>query len=386
MKVCFVITSSISVKTFYLGYLNFLKNHGLEVYVISNFSGNLLKVEELEMLSFVDIDFSRGPNPFKDLIALTKLTKNLKRIQPDILIYATPKASLLAAISGYILQIKVRVYQLWGLRAEGEFGLAKRLLIYFERLIFRLSTVVTTVSQSLAEETQILNLGKRPLVIAKGSSHGVDLTNFNPSNTNVLVPEIYKELWGQNQQLQFITLIGRLSHDKGVDVFLKMIAELRKEFPNSIGVLVGPIEDEKIAPQINQEISNGNVVWVNFTEDIRGYLRFATINCLPTLREGLPNIVLESSALGTPSVTTNATGAIDSVIDGVTGFIVKKSDSKDLLKATKQLLNDPSLLSKMSIEGINFVSQNFSSEFVWNSHLTFLQSLALNKRVAHDYQ
>ncbi|MBW8895256.1 MAG: glycosyltransferase family 4 protein, partial [Acidobacteria bacterium] len=69
--------------------------------------------------------------------------------------------------------------------------------------------------------------------------------------------------------------------------------------------------------------------------------------CAPSIREnsgnvdGLPNVVLEAMASGTPLVTT-AAGGIGAVIEsGRTGLIVPERDSGAIAGAIRELLDDP---------------------------------------------
>src|SRR5690606_32449121 len=64
--------------------------------------------------------------------------------------------------------------------------------------------------------------------------------------------------------------------------------------------------------------------------DPRDYYAVMDVLCLPTLREGFPNVVLEAAAMGLPVVTTDATGAVDSVRDGATGWLCKAGDPETL--------------------------------------------------------
>ena len=78
-------------------------------------------------------------------------------------------------------------------------------------------------------------------------------------------------------------------------------------------------------------------------DDVRPYLALSDFLVLPTKREGMPNVVLEAAAMGKPAVTTTATGAVDSVVDGVTGLLVGPDDGEAMGRAIEQLVRDPEL-------------------------------------------
>jgi len=61
----------------------------------------------------------------------------------------------------------------------------------------------------------------------------------------------------------------------------------------------------------------------------------------------MPNVVLEAAAMGVPAITTDATGAIDSVEDGVTGLIVPVDDSAALAAAIDRLLGNAPLRTRL---------------------------------------
>jgi len=65
------------------------------------------------------------------------------------------------------------------------------------------------------------------------------------------------------------------------------------------------------------------------------------VHVLATRREGFPNVVLESAAMGIPSVTTTATGAVDSVVQSQTGLLVPVDDAVALARAITSLIEAP---------------------------------------------
>lgn len=79
------------------------------------------------------------------------------------------------------------------------------------------------------------------------------------------------------------------------------------------------------------------------------------MHVLPSLREGFPNVVLQASAMGLPTVTTDATGAIDSVQECKTGLIVRTQDQRGLAEAIKTLIRDPGMALRYGVAARNWV-------------------------------
>lgn len=373
MKILIAITSESSVKTFYIDYLKYLNNQGLKVILASNFhESSTISLVEQTGTEISQIPFEREPNFKADLAALFAIYKSIKLTKPDIVIYATPKASLLTSIAACFALVPKRVYQLWGLRLEGQVGLTKFILWSAEKVTFSLSNVVISVSESLKEKAIQLHLGRQLNVIGRGSSHGVNLNRFSPLISPLPLPAVLQKLLNEKPDQHFVTLIARLSRDKGVDIFLDAL-ELIKGNPDSpIGLLVGDIEDEFIADKISRFIEEGLVMHFPHVEDVRPFLQIATINCLPSIREGLPNVVLEASAMGVPSIVSNATGCVDSVIDGATGIILPANKPEILAKAITDTTKNTSLLTEMKINGLNFVQENYQDQIVYKNNYEFL--------------
>src|SRR5207302_3183011 len=87
---------------------------------------------------------------------------------------------------------------------------------------------------------------------------------------------------------------------------------------------------------------------------------------LPTYREGFPNVPLEAQAASVPVVTTRVTGAVDSVIDGVTGRLVPAQDADALAAALIELLSHPEKRKKMGKMAAQWVEDRFRRELVWD--------------------
>lgn len=88
----------------------------------------------------------------------------------------------------------------------------------------------------------------------------------------------------------------------------------------------------------------------------------------PSLREGLPNVVIEAAACGVPTVAWRVTGLPDTVVDGSTGFLVPCGEVDMLARRIEELLLCPVLRADMASRGRDFVAAHFGSSHVQDVH------------------
>jgi len=114
-------------------------------------------------------------------------------------------------------------------------------------------------------------------------------------------------------------------------------------------------------------------------DDVRPYLALSDLLVLPTKREGLPNVVLEAAAMGKPAVTTTATGAIDSVIDGETGLLVAATDEA-IAEGLARLVGDPEMSGRMGDRARTEIAPRYTWERGAEDFLAACRSLDLSAR------
>jgi glycosyltransferase involved in cell wall biosynthesis len=148
--------------------------------------------------------------------------------------------------------------------------------------------------------------------------------------------------------MPIVLFIGRLTTDKGPDALIRALEMLQLE-GISLQLLVLGAQDEEDSWHYRERLqaSTTPVRVIDHLRDVRPYIAAADLLVLPTRREGMPNVVLEAAAMGVPSVTTTATGAVDSVEDGETGILVPPDDPRALAMAMARLLTEPELRQLM---------------------------------------
>ncbi|TET11793.1 glycosyltransferase, partial [Candidatus Aerophobetes bacterium] len=83
-------------------------------------------------------------------------------------------------------------------------------------------------------------------------------------------------------------------------------------------------------------------------EKVYDFLEQAKILILPSLYEGLPNVIVEAMSVGVPVIATRVGGVPDVIKDGETGLLVEPGRVEELAISIKKLIEDDNLRRKMS--------------------------------------
>ena len=120
----------------------------------------------------------------------------------------------------------------------------------------------------------------------------------------------------------------------------------------------------------------GNIHFIESTDEIERFYRAADVFVLPSVREGLPNVLLEAMASGVACIATRLTNVTDSVIeDGRNGLLVPPDDVLALERAMQQLLSDPVLAARLGQEARLTTVARYGIDQVAESYLTAYHEL-----------
>ncbi len=364
------ITDSISV-VLIRGQLRYLKTHGFPCALLCSPGPNLDRIAVDENIPVFPAAMMREISPLADLRSLANICAILRRLRPVICNAGTPKAGLLVGLAAWLTRVPCRIYTLRGLRLETATGFKRRLLTLAERISCRAAHRVICVSASLRDRAVALNLVPlhKTVLLGAGSSNGVDALRFMPSPEKAAFAADVRKKLGIGSGQPVIGFAGRFTRDKGLPELMAAWNSVRESPSSPVLLLVGDDEaGDPVPAHIKSAIeSDPRIYHVPFNPQIELYYAAMDLFVLPTHREGLPNTVLEAQASALPVITTFATGAVDSIEDGVTGILVPVGDSVTLADAILSLLSDPARLQSMGRRGRERVIQHFSSEAVWQN-------------------
>jgi glycosyltransferase involved in cell wall biosynthesis len=204
--------------------------------------------------------------------------------------------------------------------------------------------------------TTCSRMGKRYLVLQAppGTSekihvvyHGLDVQAF-PYIAN-----------GEEREKNLILSVGRLTAQKGFPDLIKACAILKSRSLHFRCIIIGQGEDkEQLRGQIESEGLAGTVTLQGAVaqERIKEYYRRAWVFALPCVdtadgnRDGIPNVLMESMAMGLPVVTTTNSGQPELIRDGRDGLLVPVHSPVVLANAIERLFDDGELRERIRTE------------------------------------
>ncbi len=167
-----------------------------------------------------------------------------------------------------------------------------------------------------------------------------------------------------------IAAVGRLVEKKGFDDLLVAIASMRDAGRPVPADIAGTGPEEGNLRSMTERLGLQDLVTFHGAlpqHRVRDLVATAAVFAAPCVigsdgnRDGLPTVVLESLALGTPVVSTPVTGIPEAVIDGVTGLLVPESDPAALAAAIGRVLDDGPLATALARRGRAHVEAVFDS-------------------------
>ena len=214
--------------------------------------------------------------------------------------------------------------------AEAHKNILDKVSIYSEAINFRLSDHIILYSQDLIKGWNLEKYGNK---ISIAHEHLLDFDKF----------KMQRQL---NEREKLVGYVGRLSEEKGVLNFVRAILELSKGI-SGVEFLIGG--DGRLRGEIEKYLSEESLKgkvelpgWIPHDE-LPGYLNQLKLLVLPSYTEGLPNIMLEAMACGTPILATPVGAIPDIIKEGETGFLMENNSPECIATNVIRALDHPDL-------------------------------------------
>ena len=365
-------TVATSLETFCKGLLKELSEK-YEVVAVSSPDDTLDLVGRREGVKTVGVPMERHIAPLSDLKSLWKMVGVMRRERPWLVHSMTPKAGLMSMIAGWLTGVPVRVHTYTGLVFPTATGITQKILILTDRILCRCATHIIPEGQGVKRDLERYRITRKPMrVLANGNVRGIDLSHYDRT------PEVMAEARKiADPDKTTYVFVGRIVGDKGVNELVEAFTRLNARHPDTRLILVGRQEAEldPVSPTTLERIkSNASILAVGEQEDVRPWLAASDIGVLSSYREGFPNSVIESGAMGLPSIVTDINGANEIIIPGENGLIVPPRYADALYRAMKLLYDDKPMRDRLASRSRD-MSRRYDQTVVRKALYDFYSSL-----------
>ena len=292
-----------------------------------------------------------------DVRVIRKLIDIVRRNRVEIVHSQGGRADFFARMTAKLTGIPV-VISTMATPVEGyDVGhLRKMLYVCLDRITERFVDRFIVVSEAL-KHVMIAEHGIRPDKVVR-VYNGIELDRYD---RDLYSGNGVRENLNISQSVPLIGVISRLVCEKGLEFLVQAAPIVLDYVPDAKFLVVGegPLEMELRNLAGRLELSE-RVLFTGFRSDIPEVLSALDVLVLPSLREGLPMILLEGMAMARPIVATNIEGISEVVEHGKTGILVPPEDSQALAKGIISLLRDKDRAQQIGQAARKRVEERFS--------------------------
>ena len=276
------------------------------------------------------IDFKRG----RVLLSLIPLIKYLKKNKPDVLLSAMNHTNIVSVWARILSRSNTKCVVSVRNAMKGKKGITKRLnrILFYGliKLSYPYSHAITTVSNGVSNEVAILLPGHKEKI------HTV----YNP----VVGPELKEQIkeplrhpWLTSDNIPVIISVGRLTFQKNFDSLIHSFCRVRKEIDAKLIIFGEGEMREELEKLVNKLRLEEHVHLPGFVNNPFSYIKKASLFVLSSRWEGLPGVLIQAMACGTPVLSTDCPhGPAEILENGKWGKLVPVGDPD---KMSREIIN-----------------------------------------------
>jgi len=238
-------------------------------------------------------------------------------------------------------------------------NLTVKLYGLMDKLLIRFSDRVVAVSYAQRERLRTLFVPEGKIRVVQNS-----LIDMGPESSMEPDFDVRRQL-RVNSEARLVFSAGRLSPEKGHSDLLEaaeiILAHERNRNVHFVIAGAGPLQ-EKMSEMAERLSIADHVHFLGFCKDLKPWFKQSDVFALPSLSEGLPNVILESLFFKLPVAATRVGGVPELIEDGHTGVLVVPRNPADLAAKIMIILDSPELAERLRKNGFELVNREFTRD------------------------
>lgn len=343
----------------------FIKDGYTADFIGLKIQGEMSQYVEQVGINIINLEVSRT------ILSVIKLKRYLEQNTPEILITSQHYANIVGIWARIIskhkpkLIVTERVAIVEALRQD---PWHKR---YILKLLMKLfyNRADAVVSNSIAGARMLEQLLNWPLHSVHSIYNVIDFDQIKKTMSKTVKHPFI------NQKTPLIVSVGRLEYQKGFELLLQAVAQLKNKLECNL-IIIGNGSLKESLNKLTQKLHlEKNVSFIEFDINPHAYIKQADLFVLSSRYEGLGNVLIEAQGCNTLVVATDCpTGPREILMDGKAGILVPPNDADALAKAILKAFQ----LSPEESDNLKRIASlnlsRFEKENVYNSYVTTVQN------------
>ncbi|MHB8485613.1 MAG: glycosyltransferase family 4 protein [Candidatus Acidiferrales bacterium] len=197
-----------------------------------------------------------------------------------------------------------------------------------------------------------------------------------PSATTVEMRRAARAQWGITDDDFLIGCVGYLLPEKGQEVLLRALPQIRAQFPNCRVILAGDGPYRVKLQSLARELGIVDaVIFAGFLGDVEVVYRALDLFAFPSLAEPLGSSLLAAMAHGLPVIAVASGGVPEIIENGRNGILVSVSNAQELAAAIRSTLNDRAAAARLGQAARETVERHFSAQLLAENTLQQYQTI-----------
>ncbi|MCX7015058.1 MAG: glycosyltransferase family 4 protein [Candidatus Sumerlaeota bacterium] len=288
----------------------------------------------------------RPIRPGRDLAALWRIFRIVRRGNYDIVHAHSSKAGCLGRIAGWLAGTPAVVYSPHSFAfQENPHSFTGTCYRWIERAAARCHHRLLCVSEGerrIAVESGIEREARTCVI-----PNAIDASEYASPRDKRRT----RRAWNLPEETPVVGVVAQFRRQKGYDCFLGAVPRILRERPETRFLVVG---DGSLFPAVKKEIQSlgleSRIALAGYQEDPTAFYHAMDVFVMCSLWEGMPYTVLEAMASGLPIVATDATGTNELVRHGRNGFLAPVGDREAVAGRVVELLRDTPLRERFARE------------------------------------
>ena len=244
---------------------------------------------------------------------------------------------------------------------------------WHRRILYRLAMKYVSTIVAVSGGTKLSLISRNHISEHKVRivRYGVDLKKYHKKQSDDM-----RQAMGLQGAFPVLGVVARLDYIKGHSFLIQAVSDIVKKYPKLRCVLVGEGDYRTKLEKLIHELGlTDHFVLLGTRSDIVDILSVLDLFILPSISEGLPNVILEAMACSVPVVASRVGGIPEIIEHRISGLLVPAQNTHALSKSILELFDNGRLRRQLGENARKRVQEKFSLE----------HQIRQFKKIYHDF-